>query len=124
MQASANQNTTKPLNKVEHFVSRSLRVGVLASAMVILLGLLLFISTCQGGYPNNTYPVNLPDIVSGTLALRPFAVILTGLILLILTPVLRVGVSTLLFVKERDWLYVGISSIVFVILLTSFFFGK
>lgn len=124
MQANANQITTKPLNHVELFVSRSLRVGVLASAMVILFGLLLFISTGQGGYPNNTYPVKLPDIISGALALRPFAVILTGLILLILTPVLRVGVSILLFVKERDWLYVGISSIVFVILLCSFFFGK
>lgn len=124
MQADANQLNTKPLNNVELFVSRSLRFGVVTSAMVILFGLLLFISTGQGGYPNDTYPVKLPDILSGALALRPFAIILTGLILLILTPVLRVGVSILLFVKEQDWLYVGISLIVFVILLCSFFFGK
>lgn len=118
------QQSSDRLNDVELFVSKSLRVGVIISAAVIFLGLAFFIATGESGYPGDTYPTGLREILTGTTALKPFAVILTGLILLILTPVMRVGVSILVFVKEKDWLYVGISSVVFLILISSFFFGK
>jgi len=48
---------------------------------------------------------------------------LAGLLLLILTPVIRVGVSILVFIKARDHLYVWITAIVFAILVTSFLIG-
>ncbi|MBP2643706.1 MAG: hypothetical protein H6Q67_1593 [Firmicutes bacterium] len=114
----------KPLNKAELFVSQSLRVGVLVSALVIFLGLMIFLSGNGSGYPGESYPTTLKDILIGTIELKSFAIILAGLVLLILTPIMRVGVSVVIFVQEKDWLYVGISSIVFLILVSSFFFGK
>ncbi len=46
-----------------------------------------------------------------------------GLFCLILTPVLRVVVSLFTFLKEKDYLYVGITGIVLIILVISFLIG-
>lgn len=118
------QTSGKVLNEAEVFVSKSLRVGVLLSASVIFVGLILFFVSGESGYPGETYPTLLKDIFLGAVSMKPFAIILAGLVLLILTPIMRVGVSILVFLKENDWLYVVISTIVFLILISSFFFGK
>lgn len=118
------QNSSKELNEVEIFVSQALRIGVLLSAAVILVGLILFLSNGEGGYPGESYPTQLKEIFAGALSLKPFGIILTGLVLLICTPIMRVGISALVFLKEKDWLYVGISTVVFLILVSGFFFGK
>jgi len=47
-----------------------------------------------------------------------------GLLLLIATPVMRVALSIIIFLIERDLLYIGITTIVFVILLISFAVGR
>ena len=83
--------------------------------------MLLFLGS---GYPGNTFPISAPGIVQGLFLLKPYAVILSGLLLLVLTPVFRVGVSILVFAQEKDRLYVAITSIVFVILIISFWLGK
>ena len=114
----------RELNSVEIFVSRSLRTGVLLSAGVILVGLIKFLMLGESGYPGETYPTQIQDIIVGALQLKPFAIISAGLVLLILTPISRVGISILVFAKEKDWLYVGISTLVFVVLVCSFAFGK
>lgn len=116
--------TSHHLLKAELFVSYALRAGVFLSATVILIGLIKFFLTGESGYPENTYPTRIPDIFIGALALKSFGIIMFGLLLLILTPVFRVGISILVFSLEKDWLYTGISAIVFLILCSSFFFGK
>jgi Predicted membrane protein len=124
---TVDKKTVKPvkaLNKAEIFVSQSLRIGVVCSAAVILLGLLIFLSGNGSGYPGESYPTTLKDIVAGTLQMKSFAIILTGLVLLIFTPILRVGASIVAFLQEKDWLYMGISSFVFLILVGTFLFGK
>jgi len=121
--AEANANTSKDVSdtaSAELIVSRCLRVGVLISAAVILTGLILFLTTGNSGYPEHVYPTNLADIFSGLGAFKPYAVIMTGLFLLILTPVLRVGISVLVFWRSRDYLYVGITIVVFLILVVGF----
>lgn len=118
------QNSSKGPNEVEILVSQSLRFGVLLSAVVILTGLVLFLISGEGGYPGEYYPTGLKEIFAGALSLKPFGIILAGLVLLICTPIMRVGVSALVFWKEKDWLYVGISTVVFLILVSGFFFGK
>jgi uncharacterized membrane protein len=80
--------------------------------------------TGHGGYPAGTYPTSLQGIINGLISLKPFAIILTGLLLLILTPVFRVGVSLIIFLMEQDYLYLAITTIVFVILLGALIFGK
>ena len=48
---------------------------------------------------------------------------MTGLFLLILTPVLRVVASIVAFAKEGDKLYVAITTLVLIILIVAMFVG-
>jgi len=52
------------------------------------------------------------------------AVIAAGLLMLIATPVLRVGVSIFIFVFEKDWAFVVTTTFVLGMLILSFFLGK
>lgn len=114
----------KKIENMEIIVSNALRIGVTISAIVIFIGLLMFIITGQSGYPNGTFPTSPGNIIKGLISLKPYAIMLTGLLLLILTPVFRVGVSIITFFHEKDYLYTIITSIVFIILIISFLLGK
>ncbi|MFB0840796.1 DUF1634 domain-containing protein [Paenibacillus oleatilyticus] len=120
----ARKESGRSIAVVELRISQYLRAGVLLSAAVILLGLVLFLILGDSGYPGRTFPARLPEIGQGLLQLKPYAVILMGLLMLILTPVFRVGISILVFLKEKDYLYAGISLLVFLILIVSFLLGK
>ncbi|WP_088809846.1 MULTISPECIES: DUF1634 domain-containing protein [Listeria] len=109
---------------VEIIVGGLLRIGVLVSAAIIILGLGLYMVTGESGYPGSTYPTSFTAIFSGLAALKPFAIMMFGLLCLIFTPVFRVIVSLFTFLKEKDYLYVGITGIVLFILLISFLIGK
>ncbi len=101
-----------------------LQGGVILSASVITLGLLL-LPTRPGGLSVQRlldFPYSLSQVVQGLLILRPQAVIALGLILLIATPVTRVAVSIITFALERDRQYVVITSLVLAILLFSMFY--
>lgn len=110
--------------EMEIIISKFLRAGVLLSATVIFTGFSLFLITGKSGYPENYYPASPIEIFSGLIELKSYAIILSGLILLILTPVFRVGVSILVFIKEKDKLYIRIATSVFIILIISFILGK
>lgn len=112
------------IGEMEIIISRFLRFGVLLSAVIVFIGLGMFLITGKSGYPINYYPISLSEIFKGLIAFKSYAIILTGIIILILTPVFRVGVSILVFIKEKDFLYVKITSLVFIILLISFILGK
>lgn len=114
-------------NKIEEMeivISNFLRVGVLLSAVVIGIGLIMFLITGKSGYTGNYYPKTPSEILKGLIVFKSYAIILTGLLVLILTPVFRVGVSIIVFFKEKDFLYVKITSLVFIILLISLILGK
>lgn len=112
------------IEEVELVISRSLQVGVILSAAIMLTGFIMYLVTGNSGYAGNTFPTSLQVIFAGLLALKPYAIILTGLLILILTPVFRVGISILVFMKEKDYLYVKITAVVFAILIVSFVLGK
>ncbi len=118
---------TKEDSKVEEMeiiISNFLRIGVVASAIIISIGLLMFLITGDSGYSGNYFPSAPLEIWNGILALKSFAIILLGLIILIFTPVFRVGVSILVFLKEKDYTFAKITSAVFIILMISFVLGK
>lgn len=115
--------TDEEMHRVEAVVSSLLRIGVLLSAAIILIGLLLLLFTGTSGYPGTTYPTTLTAIFNGIGEFKPYAIIMFGLFCLILTPVLRVAVSLVTFLKEKDYLYVTITAIVLIILAISFFIG-
>ncbi|WP_195573816.1 DUF1634 domain-containing protein [Paenibacillus sp. 1001270B_150601_E10] len=114
----------KGIEDVELLVSKVIRVSVLISSGGIVCGLILFVITGQSGYPGDMYPTTLSTVVRGVLQLKPYGVMAAGLLLLILTPVIRVAVSILVFIKEKDWLYIAITAAVFVILIVSFILGE
>jgi uncharacterized membrane protein len=117
-----------------------LRVGVTASAVLIVAGVVLFFFTGSTGYSgslNNLdslvyysqsagdrFPTTPGDVFSGLVGLHPYALIALGLLVLIATPVVRVAASVLLFWLERDGVYVFLTLLVLFILIISFLLGK
>ena len=119
-----------PLN-IEHpekTLAKLLRSGVLLAAAVVLAGAIWYFSEHAGTVPNYRAFHGEPKefsgvtgILSGVLRGEPRALIQLGLLLMIATPVARVGLSVVLFALERDRLYVVLTLIVLATLLTSLF---
>lgn len=66
---------------------------------------------------------SLSGIWMGLKALEPLAIVQTGVVVLLATPVLRVLFSIFAFLFERDYLYVVITCIVFAIILLNMLGG-
>lgn len=124
MNDSQVQSRENKADTVGTFIGWTLRIGIAFSGAIIILGLLLFFVTGHTGYTGRGYPVHVKDILLGFVSLKPYGVILTGLLFLMLTPVLRVGVSIIAFLAEKDYLYTLITMIVFSVLMASFALGK
>ena len=112
------------IEDVEIIIGKSLKIGVILSAAIILTGFLMFLITGNSGYPGDTFPTSLLLIFQGVISFKSYAIILTGLFILILTPVFRVGVSIIVFIKEKDYIFAKITALVFAILIVSFLIGK
>lgn len=111
------------MNQVELLIGKIMRIGVLIAAFVMIIGLGLLLVTGKSGYSGTFYPTTLQAIIAGVCAFKAAAWMMLGIFLLILTPVLRVVISIYAFAKEKDHLYVWITSIVLVILIISFIIG-
>jgi uncharacterized membrane protein len=61
----------------------------------------------------------IAGILAGVRTFHGRNIIQLGLLVLIATPVARVAFSVVAFALERDWLYVGITLLVLVVLLFS-----
>lgn len=101
-----------------------LRGGVIASAAITLLGLLLLPFRPGGLTDLKTFPHTLGAVWMGLLGLHPQAIIALGLLLLIATPVVTVTASAIAFAIERDRRFVVIALLVLAILITSFLLGR
>lgn len=115
---------TRPKLSANTVIGWILQVGVLLSAAIILVGLLL-LPTRPGGLSVErllTFPTSFAQVGQGLLQLRPQAIISLGLLLLIATPVVRVAASIVTFAFERDRLYALITAAVLALLLFSMFF--
>lgn len=116
--------------QMEQIVGNLLRTGVILAGIVVCLGAILYLG--QNGLhevPNYTtfegVPADLKSpkgIIKESLTLRSEALIQLGLLLLIATPVARVLFTILAFLRTRDYLYVVITVMVFVLLVYSLFF--
>ncbi|MHA6971640.1 DUF1634 domain-containing protein [Levilactobacillus brevis] len=115
--------TAKEMAQVQTIIGRILQVGVIFSAIVMLIGLVLFLVSGQSGYSGSYVPRRMGLILQGTWQLKPYAIMMLGVYCLILTPVLRVVVSIYAFYKEHDRLYVAITTLVLAILLVALAIG-
>jgi uncharacterized membrane protein len=113
------------LRQAELAISHVLRGGVILSAAIILLGVVWFyLQMAITGRATLTYPTSVSGIVQGLVRGEPLAVVTLGLLILLLTPILRVAISILIFALERDWLYTVITLVVLIILLASLLLGR
>ena len=122
MQPNKEQTNTE-MAQVEKIIGVILQIGVLISAIIIGIGLLLLLFTGLSGDSGQNFPTHFGAIFHGLIQFKPFAIIMLGIFCLILTPVLRVVVSIYAFAKENDRLYVAITSTVLIILVVAMFLG-
>jgi len=114
--------------QMRNILGTLLRVGVMTSAAVVIIGGILFFIQHPGETIDYTIfkaePVRLRHvhtILLETLQFKSRAVIQFGLLLLIATPVARVFFSLVGFIIEKDKIYIVITAIVFIILCCSLF---
>ena len=121
--------------QVELIISHLLRAGVVTSLLVVVIGTFItfahhhdYVSsqrelrelTAHGA----TFPHTLDATMSSVARGEGRGIVIVGLLLLIATPVMRVAVSIIGFVYERDWVFVVITSTVLTLLLLSFVLGR
>ena len=118
--------TTWNDERLERIVSALLITGVLLSAAVVLLGGACYLVRHGSEAPDyrvfHAAPAADRSVRGIIQAVGPSncpAVIQLGLLLLILTPMARVGLSLVAFAAERDRTYVVLTTIVLAILIYS-----
>jgi uncharacterized membrane protein len=107
-------------------VSGVLIVGVTVSAALIAAGFVGSLAvgwqgSLGGGTPGTVAVTDFAGMGSNLAALRPIGIAQLGLVVLLATPVVRVGTSVAAFALEGDRLYAGITLVVLAVLLTSLF---
>ena len=103
---------------VERWTSRSLKLGVWLSGGVMLLGIVMYAAqSFLAPVPQHNPPLVklIHDLISNPL--DPFTVMLTGLVLLMLTPFLRVLTAMIGFAVDKDRRFVLVSLAVLVLLI-------
>lgn len=121
--------------RVERGVNVVLRVGVVMSLAVIVAGMLLSAlhhpklilshnELARLVVPGAAFPHTISEVARGIAALQGTAVMMAGLLLLLLLPVVRVALTGLIFVYQKDWVFVVITLGVLALLLLSLVLGK
>ena len=117
--------------QAQQVIGNLLRIGVIAAASIVLAGGVLYLAR-HGSEPAQTKafrgePADLTipaGVLADVLALKARGIIQLGLLATIAVPILRVLFSIVSFALEGDWLYVAITSVVFVILCGSLVFSR
>ena len=110
-----------------------LRTILFAATIVLMFGLFLM-ATYAPGYYVQRYraveagqmhqPETFSQIMSGSLARDPHSLMTLGLFILTLVPLARVAFCFVLFLKERDYIYVALTAYVLVGLIAGVLLGK
>lgn len=104
-------------------ISHVLRGGVLLSDGLIAFGAWRLFTRPQQDAAFSP-PHTLAAIWQGLWQGEPEAAIMAGIVILLLTPMLRVAISAIAFALESDWRYVAITLLVLGVLVASFLLGK
>ena len=136
------EGAAPPLSReqVGVLIGNVLRYGVLLCALVIAVGVAAAAvrpnrvgASLHDVVPQLTQgamveaaapPKSLGAFVHASSYADPAVLIGLGIILLILLPVVRVALTILIFLVERDRIYVAITGFVFAVLLFGLLFGK
>ncbi len=109
---------TRDLNAAVHPI---LVVGLGISTALLLVGIALELLS-GGSLPTVTLAPGVA--LAAALHVRPSGFISLGLLVLMATPILRVMGSVLVFMVERDWLYMGVTLFVLAVMVVSIIVGR
>lgn len=126
------KTSRRPAPDIQQLIGNTLRIGVTLACAIALVGGLLYLLQ-HGGEPAKDYShfpctasdaeraayTTLGGIWHSLCAMTAVGWIQTGVIVLILTPIIRVALSLADFVQERDWLYAAISAVVLAIIISN-----
>jgi uncharacterized membrane protein len=107
--------------QMDESISNILRAGVSLAALLVLLGGVAYLGSFGSHIPN--YTTFRPSLFHTGVPRSGRDLIETGLLILILTPVIRVIFSVFAFARERDTTYVVITLIVLALLALGWFTG-
>lgn len=121
---------------VEKYIGSLLRYGVILSCTITVLGGIFYIFQKNGNMPDYSPTPSGQPFAGVQQYLREFstimprvfdfdgaAIIQLGVIVLIATPIIRVAFSAISFLLEKDYLYVGITLIVLMIIIANMVLG-
>lgn len=112
---------------MQQLIGNALRIGVTTACLIALIsGIYYLIAHGMDPVPNyhvftrepQTY-TTLSGIIAGVLHFEAKNWIQLGVIILMLTPIVRILLSLIDFARERDWLYVTITGIVFLVIVAN-----
>lgn len=111
---------------MELLIGIMLRGGTLLSATIVLIGGVVFLAR-HGNSPPTVQdftgePLELRSIrgiVNGSFARHGRAIIALGLLVLVATPLARVALTLVAFLRQRDWIFVAITSFVLAALVST-----
>jgi uncharacterized membrane protein len=115
------QQAVKRQRDLNHIVHQVLVIGLVISTSLLLVGLALDL------FLGREVPQEVPDLTETfvrVIALRPSGFLTLGMLVLIVTPIVRVFGSIAVFIYERDWRYAGITFMVLVVVMTSLIAGN
>lgn len=116
-----NPDQPPPHDAISNVSAWVLRLGVVCSSLVMLLGIALSFSRGHVSLErikSDPFDYQLAVIFKGILDLRGKAIIEAGIYLLLFTPILRVFASVVLFAfHDRDPLYTAITIVVLLLTL-------
>ena len=109
------------MRRLEVLVSGVLRLGVALSGLLILVGLGLMAWSGDVSCPYGVLSVEW--VLWGDPFLGPSHVLFLGFLVLVATPMVRVAVSVVAYVMDRDWVYAAITGLVLIVLVAGMFMG-
>ena len=118
-------------NGMNELIGNTLRIGVFAACIIALLGGIYYLATTSG-HPVPDYTTfhkgavsytTFEGIVRGAFSLSATEWMQLGVVVLMLTPIMRVVLSLIDFSIQRDWLYMAITAIVLVVIIANSLVG-
>ena len=116
---------------IQSLIGKVLRTGMIVSISIVFFGGIFYVIRHGHSIPDYKTFTGIPSFMqhAGSLVVaatnfKGQAIIQLGIVLLIATPILRVVCSTIGFALEKDYLYVGISLLVLLIIFASMMGGR
>jgi len=123
---SSKKRVFKQDRDIQVILGTVLRTGVIFSMIIVFIGGIIYLLNSRTEIVDysvfnldETRFSSVVSVLSGLVQLNGRAIVQSGILLLIFTPVLRVAFSIFGFLIERDYLYVLIGTFVLAVILFS-----